>query len=104
MKLPWEKNVRLPQNVLPEHYDLYLFPELEEGMFSGKVDIHINSTEPRDYFMAHVKYLDIQQAKLTRNGRDIDLMEAMEYKPNEFFVMRTAQTVPKGKYVMHFGM
>jgi hypothetical protein len=31
-KLPWEKDVRLPKNVLPIHYDLYLFPELEEGM------------------------------------------------------------------------
>ena len=103
LRLPWEKNVRLPQNVLPLHYDLYLFPMLDEGMFSGKVDIEVESQEPRDYFLAHVKYLDIETAKLTRNGVEIDLMEAMEYKPNEFFVMRTSQTVPKGKYIMHFG-
>ena len=32
-KLPWEKDVRLPKNILPIHYDLYLFPELEEGTY-----------------------------------------------------------------------
>ena len=100
---PWENNVRLPKNVLPLHYDLYLFPDLQDGMFSGKVDIEIDSLEERDYFLAHVKYLEILDAKLTRNGADIDLMEAMEYEPNEFFVMRTSQMAPPGKYIMHFG-
>ena len=103
MNFPWEKNVRLPQNVLPLHYDLYLFPELETGMFSGKVDIEVNSTDSRDYFLAHVKYLEILDAKLTRNGNEIDLIEAMEYEANEFYVMRTRDIEPAGKYVMHFG-
>ena len=103
LNFPWEKNVRLPENVLPLHYDLYLFPELETGMFSGKVDIEVNSQDSRDYFLAHVKYLEILDAKLTRNGNNIDLIEAMEYEPNEFYVMRTRDEVPAGKYVMHFG-
>lgn len=35
--LPWETNLRLPRSVIPVHYDLYLFPDLESGMFSGKI-------------------------------------------------------------------
>jgi len=101
-KLPWEKDVRLPKNILPIHYDLYLFPELEEGMFSGKVAIEIDSKEPRDYFLAHVKYLEILSANLTRNGQNIELKEAMEYEPNEFFVFWTRNMEPKGKYIMNF--
>lgn len=105
LRFPWETQVRLPRNILPLHYDLYLFPDLEDGgrYFSGKVQIEVDSLEPTDYFLAHVKYLDIEMAKLTRNGIEVDLMEAMEYKPNEFFVMRTSQIAPPGKYIMHFG-
>ena len=33
--LPWETNLRLPRSVIPNHYDLYLFPDLTTGMFSG---------------------------------------------------------------------
>ena len=36
--LPWETNLRLPRSVIPVHYDLYLFPDLNNGMFSGKCD------------------------------------------------------------------
>lgn len=103
LNFPWEKNVRLPSTILPQHYELYLFPELAEGMFSGKVDIEVESQESRDYFLAHVKYLEIIDAKLSRNGNNVDLIEAMEYEPNEFYVLRTRDIVPAGKYVMHFG-
>ena len=34
-ELPWETNIRLPRSVIPIHYDLYLFPELDTGLFSG---------------------------------------------------------------------
>ena len=73
-------------------------------MFSGKVAIEIDSKEPRDHFLAHVKYLEILSANLTRNGQNIELKEAMEYEPNEFFVFWTRNTEPKGKYIMNFGM
>ncbi len=89
--------------MIPHHYDLYLFPELEEGEFYGKVDIDVEAKTRRDFFSVHIKYLKIESAKLTRNGRDIDLMDVMEYKPNEFLVMRTSDTVPAGNYTMHFG-
>jgi hypothetical protein len=32
---PWEKDIRMPKSVIPVHYDIYLFPDLIEGLFSG---------------------------------------------------------------------
>ena len=71
--------------------------------FLGKVDIEVESQEPRDYFLTHIKYLEVMSAKLTRNGTNIDIIEAMEYPPNEFFVIRTSKIVDPGKYIIHFG-
>merc|ERR1712226_1164628 len=45
-KFPWEKNVRLPRTILPLHYDLYLHPDLETGLFSGKVSIEVDNQMP----------------------------------------------------------
>ena len=100
---PWEKNPRLPKSVLPIHYDLFLHPDLTEGLFYGKVDIEVNSLEERDYFVVHVKDFMEISARLTKNDQPIDIMETIDYKKNEYFVIRTSETVPKGTYVIHFG-
>ena len=97
---PWESNVRLPRSVVPIHYDLYLHPELETDMFSGKVSILMNSQEARDHFLVHVKYLDIQDAKMFQGRESVDLMEVIESEKNEFLVFRTPKEVPAGNYTL----
>ena len=32
---PWEKDPRLPKHLIPLHYDLYLHPNLNTGLFNG---------------------------------------------------------------------
>lgn len=36
---PWEREIRMPKSVIPLHYDLYLFPDLNEGLFSGNSSV-----------------------------------------------------------------
>ena len=31
----WEENARLPEHLIPLHYELYLHPDLQEGTFKG---------------------------------------------------------------------
>ena len=38
---PWEKDYRIPASTYAMHYDLFLHPNLETGLFSGTVDIHV---------------------------------------------------------------
>ena len=75
-------------------------------LFPGRVDVHVNSSSPRDHFLIHVKHLNIESARLYRGEtkeNEIDLIESMEYERNEFFVMRTEATVGEGKYIMSYG-
>ena len=78
-------------------------------MRSGRVDVHVDSSDTRDHFHLHVKNLDIEDAKLYRGrskadpGARVDLMEAFEYEENEFFVMRASQHQDPGRYIMSIG-
>ena len=73
------------------------------GLFSGKVSIEVESQESRNFFLVHTKYLDIEKSRVLKNGREMDILDAFEYKPNEFYVIKMADTVVKGKYVIDLG-
>jgi glutamyl aminopeptidase len=95
----WETEYRIPQSTQPLHYDVYLFPDLEKDTFSGRVAIDIEvSGPPREFLVLHTKYLEITKTKLvaTESGEEVDLAESFEYKPNEFWVVRTKQNIPSG--------
>ena len=70
--------------------------------------MQVNSTQSRDYFLIHTKYLDIDSAKLFRNSKanpinEVSLLEAIEYEKNEFLVFRTNGKVQPGIYIMSMG-
>ncbi|CAG7824138.1 unnamed protein product, partial [Allacma fusca] len=55
----WECNIRLEPNVYPLHYDLFLHPDFDTGLFSGKVTIELNITSSVDHIRLHTKSLNI---------------------------------------------
>lgn len=63
---PWEDEFRLPNSTHPDHYDLYLHPDLITKTFSGRVTIHITTSETRDHFLVHTKWLNISQTKVVK--------------------------------------
>ena len=68
---PWYK-IRLPQNILPIHYELYLDPYLEQNTFQGKVSILINVTEKSDYMsyiLIHIKDMNVTDAKVYKPAK-----------------------------------
>jgi hypothetical protein len=114
---PWETDHRLPADTEPAHYDVFLHPNLSNSTFSGKVIIQIHVKKPRSFLLVNAKYLDVYNTRLTqlvareneggsdevREERDIEIQDAFEYKPNEFWVtvMKNNTKLQPGIYNLH---
>lgn len=89
----------LSQHVIPEVYNLLLYPNLKEGSFSGSVDITLKITAPCEYIKLHQANLKIESTSLTTADSSISLVkEAFDYKKNEFWIVRLSQTINSGIY------
>jgi len=95
----WESNVRLPEHLIPLHYDLYLHPDLETGLFTGQVTIHIEARKTSDYLLAHTKDLDITHTELKNSaGSLVPIQSTFEFHKNEFWVVQPEFALPSGNY------
>ena len=99
----WETEYRLPQSVQPEHYDLYLHPDLDDDTFKGHVTISLTLAEPRTFLSAHIKYLNVTKSELVNSSNSkIPILDAFEYEPNEFWVVRPEiENLPEGHYKLY---
>ena len=113
----WEENARLPEHLLPLHYELYLHPDLEEGTFkgltqfvvffrleiflSGRVRIDILATQPADYFLVHSKGLDIQETELETEGAPVPLQSVFLFPEHQFWVVVPQSRAPPGNYSLN---
>ena len=99
----WESNYRIPESTLPLHYDLYLFPDLDQKTFSGHVTIHIKATEPRDYLVTHVQYLKVTKTELKDADQNVvPLDSSFEYEPNQFWVVvPSSKPLQAGNYSLY---
>ncbi len=61
---------RLPSEVVPRHYRLFIEPDFANGSFSGTVDIDVDITEPVSSIVLHNDGLDIAAA--TFRGRAVE--------------------------------
>ena len=98
---PWEKDVRLPGHLLPLHYALHLHPDLDTGLFTGRVAISIQATAPTAYLLVHTKHLHISNTRLaTAEGVEVSYSRAFEYEKNEFWVVDVGEEVEAGNYTL----
>lgn len=93
---------RLPRHIKPRHYDLQMFPDLEQQTFSGQVGIDITISEPTDYIVLHSKQLAITETLVKRKHPDrseesVKVKQAYEFEPHQYWVIET-EGIGSGEY------
>lgn len=96
------ESFRLPKEVKPIHYDLFLHPKLKENTFSGKVTILIDVLDDRRTIALHQKGLNITSVKLITYGLEEDYEIKISSISNptkyEIFVISTENEFKSGLY------
>ncbi|XP_014289059.1 aminopeptidase A isoform X2 [Halyomorpha halys] len=96
---PWEE-CRLPKDVLPQHYYLFIHPDLVEGTYNGNIVIDVKVCEPTMYILLHQTNLSIKATKLLKNDREIPIETTFAYTKNHYWVIKLASLLEEGLYVL----
>ena len=93
----WE-NHRLPDYIIPEHYDLTLYPDFYDGRgeFTGNVTITLNVTKSSSHLLIHIRDLKVIGTRLRRGGKILDIAKTFHYEKNEYWVVEAADVIQKG--------
>ncbi|XP_023035875.2 uncharacterized protein LOC6650874 [Drosophila willistoni] len=101
-----EINYRLPSDLAPTHYDLYLFPDTETGLFSGQEKITISVNEATDKIILHSLYLNItSQSVLKSDGSSVEIKGDLIFDSvTEFLTIELSEQLTKGSTItLHLG-
>lgn len=93
---------RLPTEVKPLHYDVYLHPDLEKGTYHGKVTILIDVIDRRSNIVLHQKDLNITNTTLKTYDREenfeMEILRTTPINQHEMFVITTKNELHQGMY------
>ncbi|CAI9170888.1 unnamed protein product [Rangifer tarandus platyrhynchus] len=64
---PWNK-MRLPEHIIPAHYDLMIHANLTALTFGGTTQIEITASKPTSTIILHSHHLQISKAALRKGG------------------------------------
>ncbi|XP_074105010.1 glutamyl aminopeptidase isoform X1 [Cotesia typhae] len=101
-----ELSFRLPKQVKPLHYDLYLHPNLIDGTFKGHVTILIDVMEVKNYVALHQKDLNITKTTLKSYDRnenyEVPIRDTYTIEKLEILVVSCNDNLPIGVYQLYF--
>ena len=82
---------------MPNRSNRFLDPQ-------GRVAILVDNLEATEHFRLHARDMHVDSATIQDANSDmVDLMEAFEYPKNEYYVFRSRNSFPKGKYTIAMG-
>lgn len=103
---PADLTFRLPKDVKPLHYDLYLHPDLINGTFQGNITILIDVLEKRNYIALHQKDLNITKTTLKtyelEENRELSIKETYKIDKLEELVVTLHDDIQSGLYQLSF--
>ncbi|XP_036266484.1 endoplasmic reticulum aminopeptidase 1 isoform X3 [Pipistrellus kuhlii] len=82
---PWDK-MRLPEHIIPVHYDLLIHANLTTLTFEGTSAISITASQPTSAIILHSQHLQILKATLRKGAGDMpseEPLRVLEYPPRE---------------------
>nr|XP_006013195.1 PREDICTED: endoplasmic reticulum aminopeptidase 2-like [Latimeria chalumnae] len=103
---PWD-NMRLPDRIIPIHYDLLVHPNLTTLNFTASVKIEIVVQQETNSIIMHSKDLVISKARLITEDKFGTnslgtLLQVFEYPPFEQIALKTPELLSaSGRYIVH---
>uniref|UniRef100_A0AAY4CMT3 Aminopeptidase n=1 Tax=Denticeps clupeoides TaxID=299321 RepID=A0AAY4CMT3_9TELE len=92
---PWN-SMRLPNTILPLHYDLLIHPNLTRLAFKGAVSIKLSVQQDTEVIVMHSKDLQISKtALLNPDGSVNGSLQLLEYPEYQLIALLTEHTVLK---------
>lgn len=82
---PWD-NMRLPEHIIPVHYDLLIHANLTTLTFEGTTAINITASQPTSAIVLHSQHLQIRKATLRKGAGEMpseEPLRVLEYPPRE---------------------
>jgi aminopeptidase N/puromycin-sensitive aminopeptidase len=91
---------RLPGDVIPENYKLFLDPRISEGQFSGDETISVRLTAPLAEIVLNSLDLEISLAEITVGGKTQQANVVYD-RPSEMVRLEFSSPVPAGPATLH---
>uniref|UniRef100_A0A4W3KAX3 Aminopeptidase n=1 Tax=Callorhinchus milii TaxID=7868 RepID=A0A4W3KAX3_CALMI len=98
--------MRLPNRIIPLHYDLLIHPNLTTLSFTGVAKIEVSVKQDTNSIVLHSKYLEITSATiaLTQDGiaQHEKAMNVLEFPPYEQIALQSIEPLGAGeKYIIN---
>ncbi|XP_036063302.1 endoplasmic reticulum aminopeptidase 1 isoform X3 [Onychomys torridus] len=95
---PWN-NIRLPEHIIPLHYDLMIHANLSTLTFWGTTEVEITASQPSSTIIMHSHQLQISKATLRRGAEDRlseEPLSVLEYPAHEQVALLAPQPLLAG--------
>lgn len=96
---------RLPSEIKPKRYDLYLHPNLKTKTFSGKVTIELDVLKPISFIPVHSKYLNITTEELWKvSGVKTKIEPSLTFAHDkfEYWITELTDALEAGEYAITY--
>jgi aminopeptidase N len=91
---------RLPENVIPESYDLTFTPNLEKATFSGEETIHVRLLKPAKTITLNSAEIEYQEVKITAGSFHLTTPVTLDEKSDQA-TFTAAVELPARDYFIH---